>query len=150
MPCEYTGQPLAQARKKVQPNDALPLALEVPAPTLFIDLFRVDNPSHSLDFDSEPQTEFPGFLSGSRAKGTLSPCPVLVLESPIFLDNDDVFLPPADTPMSEFVPKRNHDSSLSTDAKAPKTSVVDGVPHSLNRPTNKQRLNTDNSNNNKK
>ena len=79
--------------------------------------------SRDLDFDLELRADLPGFLPPSCAKVASSP-----FES-FFLDNDDdVFLPFTDVPMtefSEFSPKRTLRSSRSTDAKTSETPVVD-------------------------
>ena len=89
------------------------------APTPSTNPFSVD-PSRELDFDLELPADLPGFLSASCAKVSSSP-----LES-FFPDNDDdVFLPSTDAPMTEFTPKRTLLSSRSTDAKTSETPVVD-------------------------
>ena len=101
-------------------NDALSLAFEDPAkPTPLTNPFSVDT-SRKLDFDFELPADLPGFLSVSCAKVSSSP-----IES-FFPDNDDdVFLPSTDAPMTEFSQKRTLRSSRSTDAKTSETSVVD-------------------------
>ena len=97
-------------------NDALPLALEDPAtPTPSTNPFSVDT-SRKLDFDLELPADLPGFLSASCAK----------VASSFFPDNDDdVFLPSTDAPMTEISHKRTLRSSRSTDANTSETSVVD-------------------------
>lgn len=107
-------------------NDALPAAFEDPAaPTPSTNPFSVDL-SRDLDFDLEPRVDLPDFLSASCAK---------VASSPSFLDSflpdndDDVFLPSTDAPLTEFSHKRTLCSSRSTDAKTSETPVVDDVTH---------------------
>ena len=112
---------LARSSKIENPtNDALPPAFEDPAaPTPPTNPFSVDS-SRDLDFDLELRADLPGFLPASCAKVAPSP-----IES-FFPDNDDdVFLPFTDVPMTEFSPKRTLRSSRSTDAKTSETPVVD-------------------------
>ena len=75
--------------------------------------------SRKLDFDLELPADLPGFLSASCAKAASSP-----FESFFPDDDDDVFLPSTDVPMTEFSHKRTLRSSRSTDAKTSETSVV--------------------------
>jgi len=113
----------ARSSKTENPtNDALPPAFEDPAvPTPLTNPFSVDS-SRDLDFDLELRADLPGFLPASCAKVAPSP-----IES-FFPDNDDdVFLPFTDVPMTEFSPKRTLRSSRSTDAKTSETPVVDDV-----------------------
>ena len=70
----------------------------------------------------------------SRAKRTsATPLEVKIFDknsSLLFPENgndDDVFLPSTDVPMTEFSPKRTLRSSRSTDAKTSETPVVDDV-----------------------
>ena len=82
--------------------------------------------SRELDFDLELPADLPGFLSES------------FLES-FFPDNDDdVFLPSTDVPMTEFSPKRTLRSSRSTDAKTSdaKTSETPVVDDATQPPPN--------------
>ena len=76
-----------------------------------------------FDFDLELRADLPGFFS-SRAKAASSPFESLFPE----IDNDDdVFLPSTDVPMTEYSPKRTLLSSRSTDVKTSETPVVDDV-----------------------
>jgi len=101
-------------------NDALPLAFEAPAaPTPSTNPFSVDT-SRKLDFDLELPADLPGFPSASCAKVAFSP-----FESFLPDNDDDVFLPSTDAPMTELNShKRTLRSSRSTDAKTSETSVV--------------------------
>ena len=80
--------------------------------------------SRELDFDPELRADLPGFLPASCAKVASSP-----FESFFPDDDDDVFLPSTDVPMTESsLFKRTLRSSRSTDAKTSETPVVDDVP----------------------
>ena len=106
-------------------NDALPLAFEAPAaPTPSTNPFSVDT-SRKLDFDLELPADLPGFPSASCAKVAFSP-----FESFLPDNDDDVFFPSTDAPMTELNShKRTLRSSRSTDAKTSETSVVDDATH---------------------
>jgi hypothetical protein len=80
--------------------------------------------SRELDFDPELRADLPGFLSASCAQVSSSPS---LLDSFLPDNNDDVFLPSTDVPMTEFTPKRTLRSSRSTDANTSETPVVDDV-----------------------
>ena len=112
----------ARSSKTENPtNDALPLAFEAPAaPTPSTNPFSVDT-SRKLDFDLELPADLPGFPSASCAKVAFSP-----FESFLPDNDDDVFFPSTDAPMTELNShKRTLRSSRSTDAKTSETSVVD-------------------------
>ena len=80
--------------------------------------------SRVLDFDPELRADLPGFLPASCAKVASSPS-----ESFFPDDDDDVFPPFTDAPMTESsLFKRTLRSSRSTDAKTSETPVVDDVP----------------------
>mmetsp|Transcript_2695 Transcript_2695/g.9645 ORF Transcript_2695/g.9645 Transcript_2695/m.9645 type:complete len:399 (+) Transcript_2695:381-1577(+) len=105
-------------------NDALSLAFEDPAkPTPLTNPFSVDS-SRELDFDLELRADLPGFLSASPAKAA-SPFSESFL--PEIDNDDDVFLPSTDVPMTESSPKRTLRSSRFTDAKTSEIPVVEDV-----------------------
>ena len=122
---KLTGEPSSRLEPVISKtenptNDALPPAFEDPAvPTPLTNPFSVDT-SRKLDFGLDLRADLPGFLSASCAKVASS-----LFES-FFPDNDDdVFLPSTDVPMTESSPKRKLRSSRSTDAKTSETPVVD-------------------------
>mmetsp|Transcript_2696 Transcript_2696/g.9648 ORF Transcript_2696/g.9648 Transcript_2696/m.9648 type:complete len:407 (+) Transcript_2696:381-1601(+) len=115
----------ARSSKTENPtNDSLPPALEDPAaPTPLTNPFSVDS-SRELDFDLELRADLPGFLSASPAKAA-SPFSESFL--PEIDNDDDVFLPSTDVPMTESSPKRTLRSSRFTDAKTSEIPVVEDV-----------------------
>ena len=77
--------------------------------------------SRKLDFDLELPADLPGFPSASCAKVASLP-----FESFFPYNDDDVFFPSTDAPMTELNShKRTLRSSRSTDAKTSETSVAD-------------------------
>ena len=77
-------------------------------------------------FSLTPRTSgiFFNYTTASPAKAVTSLCDSFLPDND---NDDDVFLPSTDVPMTEYSPKRTLRSSRSTDAKTSETPVVDDV-----------------------